>query len=157
MMAPAELPVKAIAAADCPESWIRNVEIVDLWSREQKFRTHDVNWFKMPDGSMVCSLPEKQRITIGPMDELGYAEFNGVRYPMQTALDRAFIELTTYRRDAAYIWDLNAVKRWGGHPATEKQLALIQKRVKGFNTAGLTKMQASQILNRVMMGGRRAR
>ena len=28
-----ELPQKAIAAADCPESWIRNVQIVDLWAK----------------------------------------------------------------------------------------------------------------------------
>jgi len=53
-----ELPVRAAAASDCPESWIRNVEVVDLWAREQQYQTRDVNWFKLPDGSMVCSLPE---------------------------------------------------------------------------------------------------
>lgn len=41
---------RAAAASDCPESWIRNVEIVDLWAREQKYRTYDVNWFKLPEG-----------------------------------------------------------------------------------------------------------
>ena len=50
-----ELPDKALRAADCPESWIRNVEIVDLWAREQAYNTHNVNWFRMPDGSLVCS------------------------------------------------------------------------------------------------------
>jgi len=149
-----ELPIKAAAAADCPESWIRNVEIVDLWAREQKFQTHDVNWFKMPDGSMVCSLPDRQKLTIGPMDELGRAEFMGIRQPMQAALDQALIYLEERYARERPIWDLNAVKRWGSGPASEKQMALIRRRVKGFEAQSLTKMQASQILNRVMGGAR---
>ena len=149
-----ELPIKAAAAADCPESWIRNVEIVDLWAREQKFQTHDVNWFKMPDGSMVCSLPDRQKLVIGPMDELGRAEFMGICQPMQAALDQALIYLEERYSRERPIWDLNAVKRWGSGPASEKQMALIRRRVKGFDSRTLTKMQASQILNRVMGGAR---
>jgi len=148
-----ELPIKAAAAADCPESWIRNVEIVDLWAREQKYQTHDVNWFKMPDGSMVCSLPDRQKLTIGPMDELGHVTFMGIRQPMQAALDQALIYLEERFARERPIWDLNAVKRWGSGPASEKQMALISRRLKNFDARGLTKMQASQILNRVM-GGR---
>ncbi len=30
-----DLPIKATAAADCPESWIKNVQIVDLWGRSR--------------------------------------------------------------------------------------------------------------------------
>ena len=44
-----ELPIKAASASDCPESWVKNVEIVDLWARGQQYNTHDVNYFKMPD------------------------------------------------------------------------------------------------------------
>jgi len=150
-----ELPVKAAAAADCPESWIKNVEIVNLWAKAQKYQTHDVNWFKMPDGSLVCSLPDKVTIRIGPQDELGRAEFNGVRMPMQAALDHAYIYLQERYQHCRAIWDLNAVKRWGAAPASEKQLAIIKRRFRGFDTSGLTKAQAAQILNRVI-GGRKA-
>ena len=148
-----ELPIKAAAAADCPESWIKNVEIVNLWAKEQKYQTHDVNWFKMPDGSMVCSLPDKAAVKIGPQDELGRVVFNGALMPMQAALDHALIYLQEYYQDCRAIWDLNAVKRWGSAPASEKQLAIIRRRCKGFDTTGLTKAQAGQILNRVI-GGR---
>ena len=34
-------------------------------------------------------------------------------------------------------------------PATEKQLQIIQKRCRGFDTTGLSKGDASQILNRL--------
>lgn len=34
-----DLPAIAMAAADCPESWIRNVEIVDLWAKGQQYVT----------------------------------------------------------------------------------------------------------------------
>lgn len=150
-----ELPEKVEHAADCPESWIKNVEIVNLWAQEQKYNTHGVNFFKMPDGSMVCSLMDREKISIPCQDELGRVNFNGRMMPMQSALDFAYIKLTTNYKDQEYIWNLDIAKRWGSKPASEKQLQLIQRRCKGFDTEGLTKLQASQILNRVMAGGRR--
>ena len=149
-----DLPIKAAAAADCPESWIRNIQIIDLWAKEQKYQTHDINWFKFPDGSMVCSLPEKQSLRIGPMDELGKADFMGARMPMQAALDSALIYLEEYHADTRALWDNNAVNRWGRGPASEKQLQIIRKRCKGFDPTGITKGQASMILNR-LIGGRK--
>ena len=52
--------------------------------------------------------------------------------------------------DCRYIWDLEQVKRWGRAPASERQINLIRRKCKGFDPAGLTKGEASQILNRVM-------
>lgn len=147
-----ELPDKIIAASDCPESWIKNVEIVDLWAREQKFQTHDVNWFRMPDGSFVCSLPERQKLRISCPDALGNAIYNGVRMPMQDALDTAYVDLRQNFGESAYIWDLRAAKKWGKAPASDKQKKIIARRCKGFDVNGLTKMEASQILNRVFAG-----
>ena len=151
-----DLPVRADAASDTPESWIRNVEIVDLWAQEQKYQTHDVNWFKMPDGSLVCSLPNRKKMTISCQDALGRVEFLGKQMPMQEALDEAYRTLQEEHDGARYIWDLNAAKRWGKQPATESQLNSIRRRCKGFDTTGLTKGQASQILNRLFNGGKRA-
>lgn len=151
-----ELPEKIERAADCPESWIKNIQIVDLWAQEQKYNTHGVNFFKMPDGSMVCSLMNREKIAIPCQDELGRVLFNGRLMPMQSALDFAYIKLTTNYKDQEYIWNLEKAKHWGKAPASDKQLQLIQRRCKGFDPAGLTKLQASQILNRVMSGGRRS-
>lgn len=148
-----ELPDKAIRAADCPESWIQNVRIVNLWAKEQNYNTHNVNWFRLPDGSMICSLPRKQRITIPRPDELGKVQSGSGRIPMQEALDRAYQCLCTHYEDDRYIWDLSQAKRWGNAPASEKQLSLIRRKCKGFDPSGLTKGEASQILNRVLCGG----
>lgn len=147
-----DLPLKAAAAADVPESWIKNVEIINLWAKEQKYQTHNVNWFKMPDGSMLCSLPDRVSVKIGPQDELGKVDFMGVHMPMQAALDSALIWLEERYSHQRMIWDLRAVERWGRQPASEAQLKAIKYRCKGFDTAGLTKAQASQILNRVIGG-----
>lgn len=149
-----ELPDKALRAADCPESWIKNIQIVNLWAQEQKYNTHNVNWFRLPDGSMVCSLPDKRRMVIPCQDELGRTTVNFERMTMQQAFDRAYKALCENHEDSRYIWDLSQAQKWGKAPASDKQLSLIQKRVKGFDTGGLTKMQASQILNRIMMGGK---
>ncbi len=48
-----ELPDLIMQKADCPESWIRNIEIVDIWAKEQDYKLHNVNWFKMPNGDFA--------------------------------------------------------------------------------------------------------
>lgn len=146
-----DLPLKIAAAGDCPESWIRNVEIVDLWAQEQKYNTHDVAWFKMPDGNLVCALPDRKKIVIPCPDALGMVELSpGRKVTMQEALDEAYIRLQNEFQDTRPIWDLNISKRWGKAPATEKQLRIIERRCKGFDASNLTKAEASQILNRIM-------
>ena len=150
-----ELPVRAAAASDCPESWIRNVEIVDLWAKEQKYQTHDVNWFKLPDGSLVCSLPEGRRMTVPCPDALGMVALGGGRVPVQEALDRAYMALCERFEESRKLWDLNAVRRWGSGEATEGQIRLIRRQCRDFDCQGLTKGQASQIINRLSVKWRR--
>lgn len=149
-----ELPEKAVAASDCPESWIRNIQIVDLWAKGMSYNLHDVNYFKMPDGSLVCSLPNRKSISIPCPDQLGRVAFGGKIMPYQTALDQAYAILRNGYSGARQIWDLNAAKGWGKKPATDSQLKIIQRRFKDFDTDGLTRLQASQILNRVFSGRR---
>lgn len=150
-----ELPVRVAAASDCPESWIKNIQVVDLWAKEQKYTTHDVNWFKLPNGDMVCSLTGGKKLRIPCPDILGMVHLpSGESIRMQEALDRAYIKLNTMYADQKTLWDVNAIKRWGKKPATEKQLKLVRRFCKGFNTDGLNKMEATQIINRVLNGGR---
>ena len=145
-----ELPDRIMAAIDAPESWIKNVELVDLWAQEQKYQLHDVNWFKMPDGSLVCRLRGREYISIPCPDTLGMVMFeNGKRMKMQEALDSAYRHLVHDYQDCKYLLDLGAVRRWGQGPATQKQLEIIHRRCKGFDATGLTKGAASQILNRL--------
>lgn len=145
-----DLPLKIDAASDVPESWVKNIHIVDLWAQEQKYQLHDVNWFKLPDGSLVCSLEDKQSITIPCPDALGMVNLpDGRRCGMQEALDQAYLTLMRDYAGCRQLWDVNAVRRWGSSPATEKQLEIIKRRCKGFDTSGLSKGDASQILNRL--------
>ena len=148
-----DLPVLAARESDVPESWVRNVQIVNLWAKGQKYQTHDINWFRMPDQTMVCSLKDGERLVIPPADELGNVVIGNRRIKMQDALDAAYRYLTTNCRDQAPLWDLGAIKRWGSAPASDKQVAIIQRRLKHYDTATLTKGEASMILNR-LMGGR---
>lgn len=145
-----DLPLKIFAASDCPESWIRNVEIVDLWAQEQKYNTRDINFFKMPDGEMVVSLADGKSLTIPCPNSLGLVHMaDGSQVGMQEAIDRVYTELLRDYTDCRQLWDLESVRRWGKAPATDKQVAIIQRRCKGFDTSGLSKGDASQILNRL--------
>ncbi|MBQ6430819.1 MAG: DEAD/DEAH box helicase [Oscillospiraceae bacterium] len=144
-----ELPLRADYAADCPQSWIRNVEIVDLWAKEQRYNLHGVGWFKMPDGTMLLSLPNNEKIRITAPDPLGNVIFRREKMPMQEALDSVYSWLQEYRQEERLLWDIDCMKRWGKQPASERQIEIIRKRCKGFDPTGLTKMQATQILNRL--------
>lgn len=151
-----DLPQKIELASDCPQSWIKSTQIVDLWAKEQKYITHDVNWFMKPNGDMVCSLPNRRKIVIPCQNELGMTIFNGKELDMQSAFDEAFTMLSENYADDRYIWDLNKAKRWGRQPASESQIKLIKRKGKriieqsDFDLDGLTKLQASQILNRLV-------
>lgn len=143
-----ELPELIIEKSDCIESWIKNVEIVNLWAKEQKYNTHNVNWFKMPDGSLILNLKNK-RLLISAQNELGEVVINNQKVKMQRALDTAYKYLQEEFADQRYLWDLSAVKKWGRTPASEKQITQIKRFFKNYDTSELTKLEANQILTRM--------
>ena len=101
-----ELPMKISAASDTPESWIKNVSIVDLWAKEQSYNTHDIYFFKMPDGSLVCSLANQQSLTIPCPDALGKVNMaDGRRMGMQEAIDWVYATLTRDYADCRQLRD----------------------------------------------------
>lgn len=140
-----------IQGSDNIDNWIVNSKIVDIWARQQKYQTHDMNLFKMPNGDFVCQLPGSVRFRIPAQDELGYTVLGDEKVPMQQAFDRLFVKLRSEYQEQKYIWDLSTAKKWGKYPASEKQMNLIQKRLKGQNIGELTKFEASQVLNRLMV------
>ena len=153
-----DLPMKITSASDTPESWIKNIRIVDLWAQEQRYNTHDINFFKMPDGSLVCSLADSQSLMIPCPDALGKVHLrDGSVVGMQEAIDRGYTRLIRDHNECRHLWDLEMVRRWGRAPATAKQLEIIQKRCTGFDTTGLSKGDASQILNRLFNGPKKGR
>ena len=151
-----ELPEKAIMASDTPESWIRNIQIVDLWAKGMSYNLHGVNYFKMPDGRLVCSLPNSKRVTIPAPDHLGMVILGGEMVGYQTALDRAYKMLCENYGSSRMIWDIDKAKGWGKKPATEAQLKSISRKYPEFDTTEMTRLEASQILNR-MFNNRRVR
>lgn len=152
-----ELPEKAEMLSDTPSSWIRNVTIVDLWAKNMKYQLHNVNWYQLPDGTMLCNLPDKQVLEIPPADELGRTEFMGQIMDMQEAFDRAFELLQQKHSDSKAIWDKQIAKKWTEQPATQAQIDFVKRVAKkhlddiDFDT--LTKGQAGMIITR-MKGGK---
>lgn len=143
-----DLPEKALALADTPLQWRHNAELVDLWAQQQQINLRNINFFRMPDGSLLLTLPE-ERYLIPPPDECGQVECGHQRVPFQEAIDSLYTFLINeYAKDEA-IWNLKRVNTWGKAPASEKQVQWIQKSYPAFDTKGLTKAQASSILNRI--------
>ena len=147
-----DLPDLILELSDTPESWIRNIEYVNLWAKEQEYNTHNVNWFKMPNGDLVCTLKD-YRLIIPAQNELGETNLYGKKIKMQEALDLAYMYLIEEHSNEKYIWDTRQIKKWGKAEATEKQKNIIKRMCKDFDTSELTKNQASQILNRLFYKG----
>ncbi len=140
-----DLPEIADKLSDCPESWIKNVHMVELWAREGKYNTHGVNYVILSDGRLVLNTP---RIILPAEDTLGRIFFNGRLEPTQKVLDAIYAQLLREHGDKRALWDLNLVKRWGAAEATEKQKRIIQRKFPQINVEDLTKLEASQILTR---------
>ena len=68
---------------------------------------------------------------------------------MQRAFDEAYLYLKENYADAEYIWNVDMMRKWGKVPASEKQVNMIKRFMKDFDTDQLNKMQATQILNRL--------
>lgn len=147
-----DLPDLIQELSDTPESWIRNIEYVNLWAKEQSYDTHNVNWFKMPNGDFVCTL-KNFKLIIPAQDELGETVLYGKKIKMQEAFDLAYKYLCENFEEQKYIWDVKQIKRWGKSEASEKQKTIIKRICKDLDVSELTKSQASQILNRLFYKG----
>lgn len=150
-----DLPDIVQRASDCPESWIRNTEIVNLWAKEQSYEMHDLNFFRMPNGDLVISLPERKRIVIPAQDELGQTVFEGQKMNMQKAIDAVYKLLHEEYQESKYVWDLKIVNKWSRSGASEKQINLLKRRKIDLDYENLTKGEASMVLNRIMNGGKK--
>jgi hypothetical protein len=147
-------PDKIVAASDCPESWVKNVKLVDIFAKEKGYILHNVNYFKMPDGSMICQTPQK-KFKVSPIDKLGHCNVfvsdgrKKLNIKAQEAFDIVFKVLRSECQDSTAIWNLDIAKRWGAKDASDKQKAIISRRFPDLDISRLTKLEAGCILNRI--------
>lgn len=165
-----DMPELVEMLSDIPMSWVRNEKVVNLWAKENDYNTDKVNYFQLPDGRMVVSLPERAKITLPPPDMLGQIDAREIKgmspdllgwgldeygniWPYQRALNAVRANLERNYGDSASLWDLKKVRRWGKEPASEKQLKYINWRLKGEELPEeMNKFEASQIINRIKNG-----
>lgn len=140
-----DLPETIARKMDNMNYWKINHKIVDLWAKQNKYNTHNINLYQMPDGTFTLKLPDLSVIKIKNPDELGMSNDRD----FQELLDSCYKWLEANHQDKRYLWDMSIIKRWGTAPATDKQLDQVRKYTKEKNVGYLTKLEASQILNRL--------
>ena len=149
-----DLPAKVNKLADNPRTWIESIADVVLWSKENHYDLCDVNYARMPDGSFVCSLPDRV-IRIPCPDAMGnvHSGINGKSYPIAEAFRITREYLDKNYKDSRSIWDSFYAKKWGKQRASYKQISTIRKycgkHLDEIDFATLTKMQAYQIITRI--------
>lgn len=159
-----DIPERIESVSDRPESWINNVRIVNLWAKAQGYNLFDVNWIKLPNGTLRLRIPVEPRkyaaIQITAPDLMGNVTFStsgGGEYelPAQDAYELAYDTLRTRFKQQHPLWSLKSAKRWGNQPANDKQNIYIQrlaksKRIDVSNVIhDLTKLQAAQLIERM--------
>lgn len=140
-----DLPEVIEQKMDKPSYWKINYKQVDLWAKGNGYNLHDVDWYQLPNGDFSLNLPKMKPIIIKCPDELGKS--NDGR-EAQEIFDSCYQWLETNHSDKRYIWDMNIKKKWGRKPATQKQIDLVQSMTGEYNP-NLTKLEASQIMNRI--------
>ena len=150
-----ELPELIKELADTPESWIKNVKIVDIFKKRYKVKTHSINFFKMPDNSLIVCL-QRAWVKVSPPDLMNRSVITTNRgskselMPLQEAINSVYALLNERHQDQKHIWDLRIAKKWGKYPSTPKQKGMIAQLSRGkINCKYLTKLEACNILNRL--------
>ena len=138
-----DLPEIAARVKDVPEVWINNVRNVNIWATSNRYNTHNINFFRMPDGSMIV-----QNIVLPPEDSLGRTMWQGKPEPTQKVFDAVYEILKKDFAENRAVWDLDIARRWGTAPASDKQKAIIHKKFPDLDVRNLSKFDASQILMR---------
>lgn len=132
--------------SDTIHSWIENTKIIDIWSRENRYKLHDINFFRTVSGELVLNLPDKVKFVIRKPDELGYIG----DIPYQEVIDNLYITLNENYKECEYIWNKKLAKKWAKQEPSEKQLKYIKKLYKkGEIPKDINKLQASFIINRL--------
>ncbi|MFX1590146.1 MAG: DEAD/DEAH box helicase, partial [Promethearchaeota archaeon] len=144
-----DIPAQIEKRENYPDNWKINYKVINLWARKKGYNLHDVNWFKHSDGSFSLQI-KNIKLKTSPIDELGKLKFKGIEYEAQDFFDRVRKQLDKKYKKHQYIWDLSIMKYWGYKPATPKQLQLIKRFLPNFNTDKLNKLQANQILTKLM-------
>lgn len=131
-------------ARDCVESWILNVEAVNLFAEEQGVFTRRINWIKKSNGDLVYQFACGDRIGIRAINELGKTtvmryyfdeEKNDFVYKtygetdLQTAIDFAYAIFQKNYSDEKKLWDVGEYSKWKYQPASEAQLKYIQSKL----------------------------
>lgn len=111
---------------------VASYRTIDLWAKESDIDLRNINFAKLPDGSLYLSLPETedmpcQSITITKADNMGNVNFEGGYMPIQEAIDNTLEFLEEFCLDTRAIWDKRISKNWTKKPASEKQVVFIER------------------------------
>jgi len=149
-----ELEEVAFEEADTPQAWVKNIKTVELWKKREGYNTHNVNYFRLPNGDLSISLPKLKPIVIPAPTVLGKTfRKNGEIIEMQTALNRVYEWLCANAKEQKQLWYLPMVKQWGKDKPTEKQIGLLARMKVDYKPDN--KMEAALLINGKSAKGRR--
>lgn len=130
-----------------PKTWIKNIKNINIFKKKSGYDMHNVNYFLKPDGSFTLSFPGFNK-TIPAADKLGYIQAKNGKMKLQDAFDIMYNYLVKNHQEKSQLWDLNKIKQWGKHRATEQQLYLIEKYYPDYPAYLLNKMEAFILINK---------
>lgn len=149
----ADIPQIIEKSMDCPESWIKNITNVKIWEKASSYNLHDVNYYRMADGTFILELPNKSgKIKVSAPDNLGNVVFTnrkGENFSMQaqTCYDYIFKNMRSNYDKERPLWNRKSAERWGREPAKPNQLIYMNRlaKAKGYSLDGIGKLNRGQV------------
>lgn len=165
-----DMPQIVENARECVDSWLFNVQAVNLFANEQRVFTRRINWVKKSNGDLVYQFACGDRIGIKAINELGKTTvmryvFNEKKgdfvydisqeMDLQSALDYCHAIFTRNYENERKLWDLTEYYNWQYEKATQAQLSYIQAKLpldeweRLSEKAFISKGDANQIISAI--------
>lgn len=132
------VPITILSGDDIPESWIDKRREVSILDKGKGVDLHGVAWIHLKNGGYVLRVPNMvYRISAPDQNGCVYLRKNkkSAKSPMppQFVLDYVYQDLCKNHPHDKHIWDAKKRRIWDNQPATDAQVALIQKLNKDCN------------------------
>ena len=155
-----DIPDVIEKAMDTPQSWIKNIANVKLWEKMNAYNLHDVNYYRLANGTLTLEMPNKKgKIKITEPDNLGNVIFTntkGEEFTMkaQHCYDYVFRNMRDKFDKERPLWNRKSAERWGRKPAQPNQIIYMNRlaRQKGYSIEGignLNRGQVAQVITRL--------
>ncbi|MEG1925808.1 MAG: DEAD/DEAH box helicase [Ruthenibacterium sp.] len=151
--------LKVLTNEEIPKTWIKKEKEIDIMAKEIGVDAHGVNWFALPDGGEILTIPGVT-YRIEPPDDGNNVLLHKNKHtakapmPVQFIYDFVYQDLKKNHGTAKHLWCKEKNRYWDNERLTDKQLQLINKLAPDYKVDAnhMTRGDASALIKTLLYG-----